>query len=473
MDKIPTKQIDTKPKKQVIDLYEKSERIYVRAYKGIYRNLRNIMAWVLLLMYFVTPWLSWDDRQAVLFDLPARQFHVFFLTFWPQDFALLSGLLILFAFALFLVTVFAGRAWCGYACFQTVWTYFFMWAEEFAEGSRNDRMKLDEQAMSFAKFRKKFVKHGLWVLIAIATAITFVGYFTPIKELLGKFSSLEFGPWESWWLIFFTVATYMNSGYMREQVCKHMCPYARFQSVMFDPDTLIVTYDEARGEPRGKGSRKQGSEDLEKGLGDCVDCGVCVAVCPVGIDIRDGLQYECISCAACIDGCNEVMERLGKPKGLVRYATENVLEGQTYHFMRPRLIGYALAVLVIAGYIGIQLFARVPIEVDLIRDRQTLFRDLGQGVIENTYHLKVSNKSQAAITISVNLNDVEDYQYIGQQLLEIAPNATVEQMLRIRIHTDNLHSPKTDITFAVKSVNDESIQMQQESRFLAPTDQVL
>jgi len=470
MEKIPTQQVDTKPQKVVVNLYAKSERIYVRAYKGIYRNLRNYMAWVLLLIYYVTPWLTWDDRQAILFDLPARQFHILSLTFWPQDFALLSGLLILFTFILFFVTVFAGRAWCGYACFQTVWTYFFMWAEEFAEGSRNARTKLDKQSMSVTKFRKKFVKHTLWSAISIATAITFVGYFTPITDLLNKFSTFEFGPWESWWLLFFTVATYLNSGYMREQVCKYMCPYARFQSVMFDPNTLIITYDEARGEPRGKGSRKQSTSD---DLGDCVDCNVCVAVCPVGIDIRDGLQYECISCAACIDGCNEVMERLGKPKGLVRYATENVLEGQSYHLLRSRFIGYGLAVLVISAFIGAQLLTRVPIEVDLIRDRQTLFHDLGEGVIENTYHLKVSNKSQETITISVALNDVVDYKYIGQQRLLIAPNATIEQMLRIQIHTDNLISPKTDITFDVKSINDKSIRMEQESRFLAPAEQVL
>ena len=470
MEKIPTQQVDTKPQKVVVNLYAKSERIYVRAYKGIYRNLRNYMAWVLLLIYYVTPWLTWDDRQAILFDLPARQFHILSLTFWPQDFALLSGLLILFTFILFFVTVFAGRAWCGYACFQTVWTYFFMWAEEFAEGSRNTRTKLDKQSMSVTKFRKKFVKHTLWSAISIATAITFVGYFTPITDLLNKFSTFEFGPWESWWLLFFTVATYLNSGYMREQVCKYMCPYARFQSVMFDPNTLIITYDEARGEPRGKGSRKQSTSD---DLGDCVDCNVCVAVCPVGIDIRDGLQYECISCAACIDGCNEVMERLGKPKGLVRYATENVLEGQSYHLLRSRFIGYGLAVLVISAFIGAQLLTRVPIEVDLIRDRQTLFHDLGEGVIENTYHLKVSNKSQETITISVALNDVVDYKYIGQQRLLIAPNATIEQMLRIQIHTDNLISPKTDITFDVKSINDKSIRMEQESRFLAPAEQVL
>ncbi|MCP4882019.1 MAG: cytochrome c oxidase accessory protein CcoG [Gammaproteobacteria bacterium] len=470
MEKIPTQQVDTKPQKQIIDLYAKSERIYVRAYKGIYRNLRNYLAWALLLIYYVTPWLTWDDRQAILFDLPARQFHIFSQTFWPQDFALLSGLLILFAFILFFVTVFAGRAWCGYACFQTVWTYFFMWAEEFAEGSRNARTKLDKQPMSVTKFRKKFVKHSLWTIISAATAITFVGYFTPITELLNKFTTFQFGPWESWWLLFFTVATYLNSGYMREQVCKHMCPYARFQSVMFDPDTLIITYDKERGEPRGKGSRK---ETDNQSLGDCVDCNVCVAVCPVGIDIRDGLQYECISCAACIDGCNEVMERLGKPKGLVRYATENVLEGQTYHLLRPRFIGYGLAVLAITAYIGVQLLTRIPIEVDLIRDRQTLFRDLGEGVIENTYHLKVSNKSQEAITISVALNDVVDYKYIGKQRLEIAPNATIEQMLRIQIHTDNLKSPKTDITFDVRSINDKSIRMEQESRFLAPAEQVL
>ena len=470
MERIPTKQVDTKPEKQFIDLYAKSERIYVRAYKGFYRNLRNIMAWSLLLIYYLTPWISWDDRQAILFDLPARQFHIFAVTFWPQDFALLSGLLILLAFLLFFVTVFAGRAWCGYTCFQTVWTYFFMWAETFAEGNRNARKKLDKQSMSLVKFRKKLTKHSLWVLIAGATAITFVGYFTPVKELFSNFLSLNFGPWEIWWLLFFTLATYINAGYLREQVCMHMCPYARFQSVMFDSNTLIVTYDKARGEPRGKGSRKQKTTTE---LGDCVDCDVCVAVCPVGIDIRDGLQYECISCAACIDGCNEVMARLGKPKGLVRYATENVLQGKTYRLLRSNFIGYGIAVLVIATYIGIQLLSRVPIEVNLIRDRQTLFRDLGNGVIENTYHLKVSNKSQQAITIKVDLNGVEEYEYVGRQQLHIAPNATIEQMLRIRIHTDNLENPKTNIAFDVKSIVDETIRVEQESRFLAPTDQVL
>lgn len=470
MEKIPTKQIDTEPEKQYIDLYAKSERIYVRAYRGFYRNLRNISAWALLLIYFLTPWLSWDDRQAILFDLPARQFHIFSLTFWPQDFGLLSGLLILFAFGLFFVTVFAGRVWCGYTCFQTVWTYFFMWAEEFAEGSRNARVKLDKQPMSVTKFRKKLVKHSLWVLIAAATAITFIGYFTPIKELFGKFSGLAFGPWETWWLIFFTVATYMNAGYMREQVCKYMCPYARFQSVMFDPDTLIVTYDKARGEPRGKGSRQDPSEDA---LGDCVDCDICVAVCPVGIDIRDGLQYECISCAACIDGCNEVMESIGKPKGLVRYATENVLDGKSYRLLRPRFLGYGLAVLAITTYIVLQLVARIPIEVDLMRDRQSLFRDLGNGVIENTYRLKVSNKSQSPISIRVDLNDIENYQLLGKQELAIAPNATIEEILRIQIHTDELSSSNTDITFAVKSPDDKSISVVQESRFLAPINQVL
>lgn len=470
MEKIPTKQVDSKPKKEYIDLYASSERIYVRAYKGLYKNLRTIMAWLLLGGYYITPWFSWDDRQAVLFDMPARQFHIWGLTFWPQDFALLSGLLILFAFFLFFITVFAGRAWCGYTCFQTVWTYFFMWAEEFAEGSRNERKKLDKQPMSFTKFRKKLLKHSIWALISIATAITFVGYFTPIQELLGKFSSFDFGPWESWWLLFFTIATYANSGYMREQVCKHMCPYARFQSVMFDPNTLIVSYDEARGEPRGKGSRKQ--QHVNQELGDCVDCGVCVAVCPVGIDIRDGLQYECISCAACIDGCNEVMEKLGKPKGLVRYATENVLEGGEFKLLRPRFIGYGAAVLIITAYIAFQLFARVPIEVDLIRDRQVLFRDLGDGIIENTYHLKISNKSQEAMQFSVALDGIEQYEYIGEQVLDIAPNATVEEMIRLRVHTDMLDTPKTDISFDVKSTTDDSIKMEQESRFLAPADQV-
>jgi cytochrome c oxidase accessory protein FixG len=472
MKQIPIKLIEVE--KQYVDLYATREAIHVRAYKGFYRNLRILAAWPLLLAYFLTPFITWGGRQAIWFDLPQRQFHVFDLTFWPQDFALLSGLLILAAFFLFFVTVFAGRVWCGYSCPQTVFTYVFMRAERLAEGNRNARIKLDAEPMSFTKFRKRALKHILWLIISAATALAFVGYFTPIRELISLIYSFELGLWEIWWLGFFLGATYINAGWMREQVCTYMCPYARFQSVMFDSNTLIVTYDESRGEPRSKGSRKELVIDdkAHEPLGDCVDCGVCVTVCPVGIDIRNGLQYECISCAACVDACNDVMVRIDKPTGLIRYATENVIQGDEYRLISPRLIGYAIAVCAIAGLLALQLFNREPLEVDVIRDRQALYNDLGSGVIENTYLLKVSNKGQQSVIVSIRLSDVEYYTFLGPRQLSIKANATGEAMIRIRMHVDEIHVPSTPITFSVSSSGYGDLEMTQESRFLAPTDQL-
>jgi cytochrome c oxidase accessory protein FixG len=472
MKQIPIKHVDVE--KQYVDLYAKREHIHVRAYKGFYRSLRVLAAWPLLLAYYLTPFITWDGRQAIWFDLPQRQFHMFGLTFWPQDFALLSGVLILSAFVLFFVTVFAGRVWCGYSCPQTVFTYVFMRAERFAEGNRNDRIKLDAQPMGFTKLRKKALKHFLWLVISAATALAFVGYFTPVLELVPLILNFQLGAWEAWWLSFFLIATYINAGWMREQVCMYMCPYARFQSVMFDSNTLIVTYDEARGEPRGKGSRVEEPQINAQGeeLGDCVNCGVCVTVCPVGIDIRDGLQYECISCAACVDACNDVMTRLNKPTGLIRYATENVIKGKTYRLLSSRLFGYAAAVLVIAGLLVFQLVSREPLEVDLIRDRQALYRDVGGGIIENTYHLKISNKGQKRVIVSISLSDVEHYTYLGSRQMNIEANAIGEAMIRIRMHVDNINTPNTPITFSVNSSAYGDHEVTQESRFIAPADQL-
>jgi cytochrome c oxidase accessory protein FixG len=472
MKQIPIQQIEIE--KQYVDLYAKREAIHVKAYKGFYRSLRVLSAWPLLLAYFLTPFITWGGRQAIWFDLPQRQFHIFGVTFWPQDFALLSGLLVLAAFLLFFVTVYVGRIWCGYTCPQTVFTYVFMRAERLAEGDRNARIKLDSQPMSFTKLRKRALKHFLWLAISAATALAFVGYFTPIRELILLIYNLELGMWEAWWLGFFLVATYINAGWMREQVCIYMCPYARFQAVMFDSNTLIVTYDESRGEPRGKGARTEllVDEKTQEPLGDCIDCGICVAVCPVGIDIRDGLQYECISCAACVDACNEVMVRIDKPTGLIRYATENVIKGDEYRLVSPRLVGYAIAVCVIAGLLALQLFNRQPLEVDLIRDRQTLYKDLGAGVIENTYHIKVSNKGQQNATVSIRLPDVEYYTYLGPRQLKLDANATSEAMIRIRMHINNIESPNTLITFSVRSSDYGDLEVSQESRFIAPADQL-
>ncbi len=334
-----------------VSLYEISRKIYPRAVSGWFAGWRWALVWLTQIVFYGLPWLEWNGRQAVLFELAARKFYIFGLVFWPQDVIYLSVLLILSAYALFLFTAVAGRLWCGYACPQTVYTEIFLWIERKIEGDRVARIRLDGEPLSARKFGKKAAKHAVWAAIGLWTGITFVGYFTPIRVLWGEAFTLALGPWETFWILFYGFATYGNAGWMREQVCKYMCPYARFQSVMFDKDTMIIAYDVERGEPRGARSRK--ADPKEKGLGHCVDCEICVQVCPTGIDIRKGLQYECIGCAACIDGCNQVMDKMGYPQGLIRYASQNSLtqhfgaKEMWKHVFRPRTLIYTGILLVI------------------------------------------------------------------------------------------------------------------------------
>ncbi len=375
------------------DLYQKREKIFTRFVGGFFQRLRFFTGWPLLTGYFLLPWINWGGTQAVLFDLPARQFHIFTLTFYPQDFWLLGWMLMIAAFGLFTITTLVGRLWCGYTCPQTVWTAIFMWAEQVAEGPRHARIRLDNAPWSFEKVRKRTAKHLMWIGFAALTGITFVGYFTPIRELVPDLISFEAHGWAVFWSLFFTGATYTNAGWMREQVCIYMCPYARFQSAMFDKDTLIVSYDEARGEPRGSRKRNQESE-AESSLGDCIDCQLCVQVCPVGIDIRDGLQYQCIGCAHCVDACDQVMEKMSYPKGLVRYTTEHELSGGSTHWLRPRAIGYAVVLLIMMTAFTIAIFSRNAFEVDVLRERGELSRINAAGEVVNQYSLKILNKTQ-------------------------------------------------------------------------------
>lgn len=462
-----------------LDLYQKREKIYTRKIEGFYQRIRLYTGWPLLLGYFLVPWLNWDGRQAVLFDLPSRQFHIFFLTFWPQDFPLLAWLMIIAAFSLFAVTAWAGRVWCGYTCPQTVWTAVFMWAEQFCEGSRNQRIKRDKAPLSMEKFLRKASKHGMWLGFALLTGFTFVGYFSPIRELIVNafsfpaiegtfFSSFSWGLgwWEIAWINFFTCSTYINAGWLREQVCMYMCPYARFQSVMFDVDTLIVSYDKERGETRG--ARKKNSDKSALGLGDCVDCQICVQVCPTGIDIRDGLQYECINCALCIDGCNSVMEQMGYEKGLIRYTTENALKGTPTKFLRPRLVGYAIAVLVMVSLFVSVLVTRVPLKLDVIRDRDRLYYQTVEGYIENSYTLKVINMDQEAHQYSISFSGLEEAKLVGTTVVTVVPGEVTELPIRIIIDPAFLSVTNNTIEFLVESVDDKELQAGSESRFIGP-----
>ena len=464
---IPVKDVTPAPAKvEVVDLYANREKIYTRSFTGIFRNLRMLGGAALFLLYFGTVWLNWNGRQAVWWNLPERKFHIFGATYWPQDFVLLSALLIIAAFGLFFITVFAGRVWCGYTCPQSVFTWVFMWAEKVTEGDRNQRMKLDKAPMTSQKFLRKLAKHSIWVGVSLITAITFVGYFTPIRELIADLFTLQAGGWALFWVGFFTLATYGNAGYLREQVCIYMCPYARFQSVMFDQDTLIVSYDPRRGEQRGP--RKRDADYKAEGLGDCIDCKMCVHVCPTGIDIRDGLQIECIGCAACIDACDSIMDKMNYPKGLISYTTEHNLSGQKTQLVRPRLIGYAIALLAMFCVFAWAIASRSLVELDVLKDR-VLYRENEEGRIENVYTLKIMNKSQQAETFVIEAAGLEGLKYEGKREIKALAGEVLSLPVELSIAPENLPSSANEIIFRLHAVDDPNIKADADSRFIGPS----
>jgi cytochrome c oxidase accessory protein FixG len=391
---------------EMVSLYEAHQKIYPRSVTGVFTRWRWAFVWLTQLVFYGLPWLEWGQRQAVLFDLTARRFYIFGLVLYPQDFVYLTGLLVISALSLFLFTAVAGRLWCGYACPQTVYTEIFLWLEKLAEGDRSARMRRDTGPWTMDKVGRKTAKQFMWIAVALWTGFTLVGYFTPIQSLALEMVQLSLGPWEWFWVLFYGFATYGNAGFLREQVCKYMCPYARFQSAMFDRDTLIVTYDEVRGEPRGARSRKADPASLS--LGACVNCSLCVQVCPTGIDIRDGLQYECIGCGACADVCDTVMDKMGYARGLVKYSTQNaVTHGWTAaqtlrHVLRPRVLVYTGILAVVSVAMLVSLVLRTPFKVDVVRDRGTLARVVAGGKIENTFRLQIMNatESEQAFTVS-------------------------------------------------------------------------
>ncbi|MCW5636860.1 MAG: cytochrome c oxidase accessory protein CcoG [Rubrivivax sp.] len=390
-------------REQVVSLYQKQKKIHPRAVSGWFAAWRWALVWATQLLFYGLPWLEWNARQAVLFDLGARRFYIFGLVLYPQDFIYLTGLLIVSAYSLFLFTAVAGRLWCGYACPQTVYTELFMWVERRFEGDRMARMKLDAAPWSLQKLVRKGGKQLAWVAMGLWTGFTFVGYFTPIRTLGSSVLSFGLGPWETFWILFYGLATYGNAGFLREQVCKYMCPYARFQSAMFDRDTLVISYDAERGEPRGRNRERGRKTDLKAAnLGHCIDCELCVQVCPTGIDIRNGLQYECIGCAACVDVCNGVMDKMQYPRGLVRYDTLNGMQrhlsrGQEWRrVLRPRVLVYTAILGVIVLGLGLAIALRSPFKVDVVRDRGTLARLVDDGYIENVYRLQIMNATEQA-----------------------------------------------------------------------------
>ncbi len=425
---------------KLVSLYQATKKIYPRSVSGWFIKWRWALVFLTQLVFYGLPWLMWGERQAVLFDLAARRFYIFGLVLYPQDFIFLTAILIISAYALFLFTAVAGRLWCGYACPQTVYTEIFLWVERQFEGDRAVRMKLDEGAWTFNKLWRKGGKHVTWAAIGLWTGFTLVGYFTPIQTLWAEAFTLNFGPWEWFWVLFYGFATYGNAGFLREQVCKYMCPYARFQSAMFDKDTLIISYDDAVGEPRGSRGRKADYKQL--GLGTCIDCGLCVQVCPTGIDIRKGLQYECIGCAACIDVCDGVMDKMGYPRGLVRYATQNSIKNgwnrqQIWaRVMRPRVLIYTGILILICMALVISVAMRSPFRVDVVRDRGALARIVDEGRLENGYRLQVMNATEDQQRYVVKVTGLKDASVVGVAALELGPAQARWVPLAVQVPAD-------------------------------------
>ena len=497
------KQIPIQVADEASSMYVSEQKIHPRDVDGRFQRLRKTAVWVLLGMYYVFPWLNWDGRQSVLFDLPGRKFYVFWLNFWPQDFIFLAMLLVIAGMTLFFFTALAGRLWCGYACPQTVWTEVFIWIEQWAEGDRGKRIKLDSAPWTANKLRRRGGKHVLWLIFALWTGFTFVGFFTPIRELTDRMVPFAWSGWETFWVLFYALATWGNAGFLREQVCKYMCPYARFQSAMFDRNTLIIAYDPMRGEPRGP--RKKGAltsvlerarglleksvaydyvfraahhhtaadnlvaargntsiadqrlaaEPLPKfeteALGDCIDCTICVQVCPTGIDIRNGLQYECIACGACIDACNEVMDKLNYPRGLIRYATQNEIDGKPSKVLRPRIIVYGLllSTLLVAWIWSVT--HRSELIVEVLRDRNALYSEVHErgenddgeeereDFVENHYTLKLINKTVAPKEYRISVDAPRGIQLRAEH---VVVSANAEEVLSLPI---TLRAPEDDV----------------------------
>ena len=459
-----------KPKTESASLYEAQKKVYPRSISGVFANWRWIMVYVTQLIFYGLPWLQWGERQLVLFDLGARRYYIFGLVLYPQDFIFLTGLLIISALALFLFTAVAGRLWCGFSCPQTVYTEIFMWIEHKIEGDRSARIRLDNGPWTFEKTWKKSLKQLVWITVSFWTGFTFVGYFVPIRELGGELMSLH-GSWQIFWVFFYGLATYGNAGYLREQVCKYMCPYARFQSAMFDNDTLVVTYDPERGEPRGP--RTKAVDYKAKGLGDCIDCSLCVQVCPTGIDIRDGLQYDCIGCGLCVDACNTVMDKMQYPRGLIRFSTQNGVKNHwtqsqmLKRVLRPRVLFYSGILIALCIGMMASLVVRTPLKVDIVRDRAALSRIVAGGKLENIYRLQIMNATEGAQRYVISARGLDGLEVISEPEIDIGPAESRWVVVRLQIPYGSAAPGSHTVYFDVRAQDDKG-QVAEKSVFLVP-----
>lgn len=440
--------------------------IYIRATQGLWRRLRQTVATPLVLLFLGLPWVTWGERPAIWLNIAEQKFYIFNLIIWPQDLILLAQTFILGALGLFFITTYIGRIWCGYTCPQTIWTLAFVWVEELIEGSRHQRMKLDEQPWSYRKTLKKTIKHSIWLLIAMVTSLTFVSYFVPARQLYVDVFSLDVSWMTTGWILLFAGATYLNAGWIREIFCANICPYARLQAVMFDKDTITVSYDFNRGEPRGKRSRRV--IPAEVGLGDCIDCGLCVQVCPAGIDIRDGLQYECINCGCCVDVCHQTMTKMHYPTGLIRYTSESELENRSKPKFRFKLYAYGFMFAIGLTLFALNISSLSAVQLDIIRDRGQLYRENMDGLIENSYTLKILNKTELDLVYQISVSGLQDYQWFGMTSVQVKSGEVLSVPVSIAVDPYDLSKPIISIVFSVESLGENSYQTEKESRFFGP-----
>jgi len=453
---------------QEYKLFEKQKKIYPQRTWGRYRKLKWFAMALLLGIYYALPWLRWGrgefvPDQAILIDMPARRAYFFFIEIWPQEVYYLTAILIFSALALFMVTSLFGRVWCGYACPQTVWTDLFVWVERIVQGDRNARLKLDRKSFfSPERLFKKALTHLIWIVIGICTGGAWVFYFNDAPTIWDQIIHLDL-PWSiTSWIVALTGSTYVMAGFAREQVCTYMCPYARFQSAMFDPDTLIIGYDETRGEPRGKHKKGASWDDR----GDCISCSQCVNVCPTGIDIRNGLQMECIACGLCVDACNTIMDKVDRPQGLIRYDTarhfEKPTEENKVRLMRPRVAYYLILLTLLGGLVLYGLMHRSLVELHTNHDRNPLFVLQSDGSIRNGYTIKIMNKTHEDQEYELTLEGIDDAKIKVQSVQEFSTKrlhvfANSVDHFRLFVFSHDTKERRKTITFKIRNLKNNEV----------------
>jgi cytochrome c oxidase accessory protein FixG len=447
----------------IIKPYKNDSPVYVRKQKGKYQRIRKLTGFLFISLFVLLPWLEYQGHQAILLNIDTQQFRIFSQTFFPQDLTLLALLLVVGCFLLFFITTWLGRIWCGYLCPQTVWMFTYIWVEEKIEGTRNQRIKLDQKQTSVNKVLRKTAKHAIWLLMSLLTATCFMSYFTPVTQLYSDLLNLNCSEIISGWIAFFTLCTYGNAGWLREKMCIYMCPYSRFQSAMFDQNTFLVAYDKKRGETRGARKRN----DHNTNLGDCVDCNLCVDVCPAGIDIRNGLQYECINCGACIDACDQTMQSFKYAKGLISYTSENNLAGEKTRLFRGKILGYAsLSIIFIALMIN-SITSRIPLEVSISRDRNALYQLDFNDNVSNTYLIKITNKSQLKQHYSIKMHGNHQGALKLPDTISVNASEAVNIPVTLTLSAQEIKNKISNVTFVISALKTPDVLLSKTTRFYA------